>query len=205
MRFRESYLILVSLLALAVGLGPQGCGLSPEKDEPAPVPLPTFPPQDPEDVLENMDYAYENFEYEKYQPLLHPSFHFVIDEDDLDEISSDLYNEQGIWFIETELELARNMLNRNFVPSENADLQIESMELVIDFSTEPEPSNLEDAPENTLEAFVNFDLRVRTVGDRTLDVRSRPIFYFLPDTVVAQDSTFTMTIWRIEDAPHTGG
>ncbi len=193
--------ILSLLLVIGLAFWWQGCGLDPPKKPPDPIPEPNFPPETPDEVLENVEYAYSQFEFERYAPLIHEGFQFIIWPDDIEEIAPELH-QNGVWYTETELMLARNMLDRNFIPQDNAENQIDSMELILERSDPLETSNLEGAPEGTVSARVNLDHQINTVGGTTFDVRSRPIFYFAPDSSV---TPVTWSIWRMEDAPYTGG
>jgi hypothetical protein len=179
----------------------QGCGLDPPKEPPPPIELPTFPPESPEDVLANMAYAYNNFEYEHYYPLIHPEFQFFIWSGDVGVIPSDLAPD-GRWSQPTEVELAENMMDQNFVPTDdNGDpapgLQIDDMQMEISLGSDTTTTNLEgDVPWGTVQAFVNFDLTVDTRGTDIYIVHSRPLFYFAPDTTA---TPWTWTLWRVDD------
>jgi hypothetical protein len=94
------------------------------------------------------------------------------------------------------------MLDANFVPEGFPERAIDNIQLELNFSGNPVPTNLEGAPEGTLEAYVTFDLRVTTVGAIDYWVNSRPLFFFtpLPDEVDGEAIT-RYYIWYIQDAP----
>jgi hypothetical protein len=178
-----------------------GCGLDPETKPLPPPPEPNFPPESPLDVIENMEYAYNQMDYEWYWPLLHEEFVFEFNEDDVLLYPDDIPPE-GVWGKTAEMTSAEHMLDRNFVPADYPERAIDNIELELDFSGDPVLSNLEGAPEGTMEAFVTFDLRVTTVGEIDYWVNSRPLFYFtpLPDEVDGEAIT-RWYIWYIQDAP----
>jgi hypothetical protein len=89
------------------------------------------------------------------------------------------------------------MLNPEFQP-EDPLYKIDSMELVIQLSGQLRETNLQNAPEGTLESYVNFDLNVEAgAGNLTLLVHSRPLFYFAPDEADAENKIWR--IWKIVD------
>lgn len=201
MKCKESNLtgILVTVIALAI-LG-QGCGIfSPDEGEHEEDPLPPMPPTSPQAVIDNMEYAYNNFDYERYRPLIHEDFIFWFNEDDVGVI--DEVPDEGYWGAPEELEAAEHMLDENFQPSK-PEYKIDNMELLIQKSGDPwlQPSNFENAPEGALEGFVTFDLRVETSGTSLiLEVTSRPLFVFTPDDSTSEQVTWKL--WMIKDAPN---
>ena len=177
----------------------QGCGLDPPSEPPKEVPLPPWPPESPQDVIDNMEYAYNQMDYERYEPLFLDDFTFVFEESD---IGIPGIPPDGLWGKTDELESARHMLDLNFTPSD-PDNKIDNMQLELQFSGDLIPSNYVDAPDEALMGFVTFDLRVNTVGVNIYLVNSRPDFYFAhKDTISAgTDTTFIWGLWLIEDAP----
>jgi hypothetical protein len=180
----------------------QGCGLDPPKKPIPPPPLPPFPPESPQDVIDNMEYAYNQMDYERYQPLILDGFIFVFNQEDVENFPDDI-PPSGVWGQSEELTSAEHMLDPNFIPEDDPDLKIDNMQLELQFSGQPEPTNLQGAPPEALEAFVTFDLRVDTVGETDYLVNSRPEFYFAhAGTLIAgTDTTYTWGIWQISDAP----
>jgi hypothetical protein len=184
--------ILLALVAFAVVWG--GCVFSPDDGERKPDPLPPLPADSPQAVLANMRVAYNRFNYDRYQPLIREDFTFVFN-------PADVQGSQGeipeFWTQGPELASAKNMLNPEFQP-EDPLYKIDSMELVIQLSGQLRETNLQNAPEGTLESYVNFDLNVEAgAGNLTLLVHSRPLFYFAPDEADAENKIWR--IWKIVD------
>jgi hypothetical protein len=189
------------LLVVASTVWWQGCGLNPDKKPPVPPVLPPWPPESPADVMDNMKYAYTYFRPERYDALIDEEFLFYIWSGDLADIPSDLVD-NGTWDRGVELELVDNMLTQGFVPR-NPDTGLLDEQYVIDnmqmewsFSEPPHTTNFEGSHPGTLEAYVNFDLQVKTRSQMVYSVHSRPLFYFRPDSTV---SPVTYTIWLIYD------
>jgi len=188
---------IVIFLAFAVLV--QGCGIfNPDPSPPKKEPLPPWPPDSPSAVIANMEYAYNKFDYERYGPLIRDDFTFIFNQDDVTKYPGQVPSE-GWWDDGAEKESSKNMLDANYEPSDPL-YKIDNMQLVVKLSGELRPSNLETAPEGTLEGYVTFDLSVETVGGAlTLLVHSRPLFYFAPDVPGADKKIWRL--WKIEDAP----
>jgi hypothetical protein len=179
----------------------QGCGLDPPPKPPIPVPEPPFPPESPQDVIDNMEYAYNQMEYDRYFELIHLDFTFVFNEDDVKNFPDDI-PASGVWGQPEEVLSAEHMLDQNFVPEDAPELAIDNLQLDLLFSGDPVLSNLQGVPEGTMEGYVTFDLLVTTVGDIDYSVKSRPLFYFVPGEDEVDGKTITRWwIWSIEDAP----
>jgi hypothetical protein len=145
-----------------------------------------------------MEYAYNHFDYERYEPLIREDFTFVFNQDDIEKYPGQVPSD-GWWDDGAEKESAKNMLDANFEPTDPT-YKIDSIQLVVKLSGDLRESNLEGAPEGTLEGYVTFDLSVDTSGGAlTLLVQSRPLFYFTPDEPNAADKIWRL--WKIEDAP----
>jgi hypothetical protein len=190
--------VLLLVFALAVAL--QGCDIfSPPKDKPKPDPVPPMPALSPQDVIDNIEYAYNHFEYEeRYQPLIRSDFVFLFDPNDVGVYPG--VPQDGWWGQPEELESAEHMLDQNYEPSDPT-FKINNMELLIQLSGKLEDSNLQGAPEGTVEGYVTFDLRVEAGdGAKTLLVHSRPLFFFSPDDPNAEQKTWRL--WQIKDAPY---
>jgi hypothetical protein len=190
--------ILIVFMALAV-VG-QGCGIfDPDPEPPKKEPLPPMPPDSPQAVIDNMEYAYNFFKYEeRYQPLIRDDFVFIFNPDDV-ETYPDQIPPDGWWGAPEEKLSAKNMLDANFEPSD-PQYKIDSMNLVIQLSGQLLETNQQGAPEGTLEAYVTFDLEVQAGGGQlTLLVSSRPLFFFAPDDPDAENKVWRL--WQIKDAP----
>jgi len=188
-------------LALALSTLWLGCGLNPEEKPIPPPVLPNWPALNAQDVLDNMAYAYNQMDYERYYPLIDDRFTFEFNEEDINAYPDQIPPE-GVWGQSEELVSAEHMLNRDYIPPNPAD-KIDNLELDMQFSGEPEPTNMQGAPPGTLEGFVTFDLRVQTAGGTVYLVHSRPLFFFAPSgtLVTGVDTTFVWRIWHIKDAP----
>jgi hypothetical protein len=192
-----------ALMLLVVVLTPwwQGCGLDPPKKPQPPIELPVFPPESPEDVLKNMVYSYNYFDPERYSALLDDEFQFFIWSGDQGSIPGDLAPE-GYWVRGIEVDIADNMMDPNFIPTDYEsgnpapELQIDRMQMELTFSGDMDTTNLEGAPDGTLQSYVNFDLQVTTRGTVIYVVHSRPLFYFTPNE---EGEKVTWTIWRVDD------
>ena len=193
----DPVVILMALLFFAVAW--QGCGIfDPDEEPPVVTPLPPMPPDSPQAVIDNMVYAYKNFDYERYQPLIRDDFVFIFNDDDVEKFP-DQIPEEGWWGAPEELLSAEHMLDRNFEPTDPT-YKIDSMTLLIQLSGDLLPSNQQGAPEGTLEAYVTFDLTVdANQGQLDLLVRSRPLFFFAPDDADAEQKIWRL--WKITDAP----
>jgi hypothetical protein len=189
---------IVPLVLLAVLLLPSSCG-----DDDAPfTPVPKFrEPTSAENVLFNFETAYNELDYDHFEPLLSPGFSFVFHEDDVLLYPDDI-PPSGMWGRAAELNAHCHILDTSFVPQDNPEMAVKELRLELEFSGTPTRTSLEGAPEGTLEAFVTFDLRVYTVGQIDYVVNSRPRFYFAPDSSAVP---VTWTIWMIEDAPFGQG
>jgi hypothetical protein len=190
----------ILLVALALAYGLQGCGIfNPEKGGHKPDPLPPMPPMSPQDVIDNMAYAYNHFEYEQnYEPLIRSDFTFIFNEDDVTKYP-DTIPQEGWWGAPEEMMSARHMLDKNFVP-EDPRYTIDSIQLLLKMG-DLEPSNLQGVPKGTLEAYVAFDLEVQASGGAlTVQVQSRPLFFFTPDDSTSGQGPWRL--WKIKDGPY---
>jgi hypothetical protein len=151
----------------------------------------------PENVLFNFATAYKEMDYAHFAPLIGNGYTFIFNEDDIQNYPDDI-PPSGIWGKSQELQTHSNMLDTAYVPPDEPQLDIDRMLLELAFSGELSPCNLEGAPAGTVEGFVTFDWRVVTKGDIDYYVKSRPRFYFTPDST---KTPVTWSIWRIEDAP----
>lgn len=198
----RNVLPIMGMALVLIFLAPfwQGCGLSPDEGKTPPPILPNWPAENPQDVIDNLIYAYNQMDYERYWPLFHEQFTFIFEPND---IGAPGVPPSGVWGYSDEITTANHMMDINFVPSNPTD-KIDNMQLEVHFSGDPEPSNRQLAPKEALETFVTFDLKVETVGDVTYLVNSRPQFVFSHvDTTVAEgDTTFIWGLWLIEDAPY---
>lgn len=192
----------VALLLLVLAPFWQGCGLDPPTKETPPPPLPRWPTESPQDVLDNMKHAYNQMDYEWYYRIILDGFTFVFNEDDVENYPGEV-PPSGIWGKADDIVSAEHMLDRNFVPSEHPEQAIDNLQLDLAISGELVESNLIGAPEGTLQGFVTVDLKVATVGNIDYLVNSRPEFYFAPGIfVVGDDTTHIWGIWQIRDAPY---
>ena len=191
--------ILLVIIALAVVW--QGCDIfGPDKEPPKEDPVPPMPPRTPQDVIDNLEYAYNRFDYNKYYPLIRDDFWFIFDDKDH---GAPGVPQEGVWGQSDELLSAKNMLDPDFNPSDET-YKIESMQLLINVSTKLDTTNVMEAPPGTLAGYVTFDLTVELTGgegaaDKLL-VRSRPEFYFAPDDTAAAQKIWRL--WRIKDAEY---
>jgi len=194
---KVSYPAVIITAFLAFAVMSQGCGIfDPDDEPPKEEPLPPLPPDSPQAVIDNMEHAYKNFDYERYLPLIRDDFVFIFNEDDIEKFPDDIPPE-GWWGAPEELLSAEHMLDRNYEPSDPI-YKIDSMTLLVQLSGDLLPSNQQGAPEGTLESYVTFDLTVAAnQGQLDLLVKSRPLFFFAPD-----DSTEKVwRLWKIQDAP----
>lgn len=159
-------------------------------------------PTSPEIVLQDLEAAYNEMNYEYFFPLILDDFIFVFNADDVknfpDEIPPD-----GVWGKSDELMAHEHMLDTSYVPPGHPDHQVKRMMLEVGLSGSLKPTSLVGAPPGTLEGFVTFDLRVVTTGSLDYLVNSRPLFYFSPagSSITAADTTVYWGIWQIVDAP----
>ena len=169
----------------------RGAPKPPEEEDPF------LPLTSPENVLHNLALSYSLMDCEHFQALLCEDFVFVFNPDDV-ESYPDLLPPEGFWGYSDELEATCRMLDPNFVPTDPT-LKVDRIELHLQLSGPLQPTNLEGAPDGTLEGYVLLDLCIEAGGGSlTLLVRSRPLFYFAPDFT---QNPALWCLWRCEDSP----
>lgn len=158
----------------------------------------------PENVLHNLSACHKEMDSRQLAPLFHDDFHFVIWPDDIPRIPPNLH-ENGIWYKEGVLDALGNMLDTSYVPHKPW-LKTKSIGFSITLSEDLNPPMIEGSPPGSVKGRADLDLRLDTTSGISFDIRSRPMFYFAPDSSAADSSGgVTWSIWRVEDAPYTGG
>jgi hypothetical protein len=183
-------------LFIAVILLATGCESDLDHRIPPP-PIVPGPPESPQDVIDNFVYAFNQMDYERLASIIHDDFTFVFNEDDINRYPDNTPS-QGVWGKEEFLQAIENIFDPNFVPEEQPSEGIDNIQMEMEFSGDPVPSNLEQAPLGTFEGYVTVDMRVSTTGATDCLVNSRPEFYYTPDST---KTPVLWQLWRIMDAP----
>jgi hypothetical protein len=190
-------LIGIALLVIAA-LPLSGCELDDGIIKPPPRLYP-HDPTSPQYVVDNLVYGFNQFDVERIGSILHDDFKFIFDAEDVEKFPDDVPKD-GEWNREEFLTALENMLDLNFVP-ERPSQKVDDLRMKIEFAGKPEPTNLEGAPRGTLEGYVTVDMKVYVTGGEDCVVKSRPEFYYVPDST---RTPVSWKLWRIVDAPFQG-
>jgi hypothetical protein len=166
-----------------------------------------FAPQDqflelssPENVLINFAVCHNKRDYEHMAQILRGDVEFILLEEDRGDIPEEIFA-RGVWYAPALQQTMHRMLDMSYIPCDSL-AGIKRMKMSLELSGTPTPSNLEGAPYGTLEGRADLDFTVETIGRRAFRVRSRPYFFFTPDSSHVEIDGVTWQLWRIVDMPN---
>jgi hypothetical protein len=186
------------LLAVTVALTMAAC----DKDGDG-----TFTPQDqfldptsPGNVLHNLAACHNKRDYDHVLPIIRDDLQFILVDKDRTQIPGELFA-NGVWDAPGLLQAMYRMLDRSYVPCDSL-AAIRHMEMSLELLGTPTPTNLQGAPEGTLEGRADLDFIVETIGRIAYRARSQPYFFFVPDSSAAEKEGVTWKLWRVIDMPN---
>jgi hypothetical protein len=179
------------LCLLCAGCGDDGKSLGPSKK------TDPFPPlSSPENVLRNLQSSYELGDYDHFAPLIRDDFVFTFYAEDIP-VGPGEIPPGGFWGAPEELLAMRSMLDSTSVLSDPR-FKVVDIEMEVALAGALRESNQQGAPKGTLEGYVSLDLEVTVQEDVVFLVRSRPLFFFAPDSA---DDPGIWRLWKCQDAP----
>jgi hypothetical protein len=189
---------VTAVMNLALILGCAGCGdggktLGPLKER---EPFPAL--TSPENLLQNLKSCHELRDYEHYQPMVRDDFTFVFILDDSTSLPGTI---PEFWAAGQELLAARNMFDSEYIP-DDPRYKIDKMEMTVTLAGTLRESNLQGGPEGALEGDVFLEIMVWTQDAGELLARSRPLFYFAPDS---PEDPVIWRLWKCVDGPRNEG
>jgi hypothetical protein len=156
-----------------------------------------LPLTSPANIVHNIALAYNLQDCERIEELLCEDFVFVFSDRDISHYR-DWVPQEGLWGCDDEVDATCNMFDTNYVP-EDPLYKVDRLEMSLHFSGSLTATNREEAPPGTLEGYVSMDLNMDVGGGAaTFLCRSRPLFYFAPDST---QSPTLWCLWRCEDSP----
>jgi len=179
------------LCLLCAGCGDDGKSLGPSKK------TDPFPPlSSPENVLRNLQNSYELGDYDHFAPLIRDDFVFIFYAEDIP-VEPGQIPAGGFWGAPEELLAMRSMLDSTSVLSDPR-FKVVDIEMEVALAGALRESNQQGAPKGTLEGYVSLDLEVTVREDVVFLVRSRPLFFFAPDSA---DDPRIWRLWKCQDGP----
>jgi hypothetical protein len=196
---RWSLLVLAISLVVAAAFVVVGCGDDVNTFKPPGEESPFLALTSPENVLQNLETSYNLLDCNHFGELLHEDFIFEFNEDDVVKYPDEVPRE-GYWGYFDELRATCNMLDTSRIPPDPY-YKVKDVEMITLALLEPlVPSNEEGAPPGTVDAEAGLELWViANDGWLTFFVRSRPHFYFVPDSTQAPP---IWRIWKCMDGPY---